>query len=123
MPSKSSVAKRISSFHFAVKGIKHLLRSQQNAWIHSTIACLVVLAGFIFGISKMEWLLICFVIGFVFSAEAVNTAIEILVDKVSPERSREAGLIKDLAAGAVLIAAITAAVIGLIIFTPKIFNI
>ncbi|MDZ7741169.1 MAG: diacylglycerol kinase family protein [Bacteroidota bacterium] len=122
MPSKFSVVQRLSSFRFAFKGIKHLLISQHNTWIHLIIAVLVIIAGFIFGLSNLEWLLICFATGFVFSAEAMNTAIEMLVDKVSPERNREAGLVKDLAAGAVLIAAITAAVIGLIIFLPKIIN-
>ncbi|MCF8227801.1 MAG: diacylglycerol kinase family protein [Bacteroidales bacterium] len=121
MPSKFTLNKRILSFKFAFKGIKHLLIRQHNAWIHLIFTVLVIIAGFIFGIKQIEWLLICFAIGFVFTAEAMNTATELMVDKISPEQDKQAGLIKDLAAGAVLISAITAAAIGLIIFIPKIF--
>lgn len=69
----------------------------------------------------MEWIMIVFAIGFVFAAEAFNTAIEIWVDKLQPDFDPKAGRAKDLAAAAVLIAAISAATVGLIIFIPKIF--
>ena len=115
-----NISHRLRSFRYALKGIGHMLYIEHNAWIHTFALIVVVLAGFLFQISKIEWLFIVFAIGFVFTAEAINTAIELLVNKISPEKNEQAGLIKDVAAGAVLIAACTALAIGLIIFLPKI---
>ncbi len=98
-----------------------LFKSQPNAWIHLFAAFGVIVAGFILKLSISEWIFVTFAIGFVISAELFNTAIEALVDKVSPEQNPISGKVKDLAAGAVLVAAITAAVIGLVIFVPKVF--
>lgn len=105
---------------FAFRGIYLLFKGEANAWIHLAAAVGVVIAGIVYHITNTEWLFITFAIGCVFSAELFNSAIETLVDKVSPEQHPVAGKVKDLAAGAVLLAAITAAVIGLIIFLPKI---
>lgn len=99
-----------------------MIRTQHNAWIHLAAALLVIFAGFYFSISEIEWIAVTLAIGFVFSAEAFNTSIEWLVDKISPEYDPVAGKIKDVAAGAVLIAAIAAAVTGIIVFYPKIFG-
>ncbi|MFC2102420.1 diacylglycerol kinase family protein [Bacteroidota bacterium] len=112
--------KRILSFKYAFRGLVHLLKGEPNAWIHLVAAIGVIIAGILFRISTVEWLAIAFAIGFVFCAELFNSAIETLVDKVSPEQHPLAGKTKDLAAGAVLIAAITALVIGLVVFVPKV---
>ena len=112
--------KRILSFKFAFKGVFLLFKEQPNAWIHMVAAIGVVVAGLIFKLSTTEWLLIVFAIGFVFSAELFNSAIEEMVNLVSPDFNKKAGKIKDLAAAAVLISSVTAAIIGLIIFIPKI---
>lgn len=81
---------------------------------------IVIAAGFYFEISLMEWGLITFAVGIVLVSELMNTAVEYLVDLIEPEINEKAGLIKDIAAGAVLLAAGTALVIGLIVFIPKI---
>ena len=112
-----SLRKRAKSFVYAAKGIRWLF-AEHNAWIHLAAAILVVIAGFFFDINQIEWIIICICIGSVFAAETFNTAIEKLSDVVSPEWNEKIGKVKDLAAGAVLITAITAAIIGLIIFIP-----
>lgn len=82
------------------------------------IAAITAFAGIIFQIKRQEWIIIIFCMGFVFVTEMVNTAIEKSVDLVSQSENKKAGIIKDIAAGAVFIAAFTALVIGLIIFIP-----
>lgn len=115
-----SIKKRMKSFTYAGKGIKNLICKEHNAWIHLTVAVLVILVGFYFDIQRGEWIAVIGCIGAVMAAEAFNTAIERLVNLVSPEWHPIAGEVKDIAAGAVLICAITAAIIGLIIFIPYI---
>ncbi|OQX75272.1 MAG: diacylglycerol kinase [Bacteroidetes bacterium 4484_276] len=109
------------SFKYAFNGIYLLLATQRNARIHLAATVLVVFVGFYFSISVTEWVAVIIAIGIVFAAEAFNTAIEQLVDMVSPEFNKPAGRIKDVAAGAVLITAIAAAMVGIIIFGPKFF--
>lgn len=110
--------KRLKSFVYAINGIRIGIR-EPNMLIHLTMAVLVVFFGFLFGISVSEWLICILCFGLVMGMELINTAIEKLVDLVSPEYNKLAGKIKDIAAGAVLIAAVFAAVNGLIIFIPK----
>lgn len=117
---KFSFADRLRSFRYAFRGIGYLISGEHNAWIHCLAAILVITGGFFFGLSTSEWVAVVFAIGFVFSMEAVNSAVEALCDFVSPERREIIGRVKDLAAGAVLIAAISAAIIGGIVFFPKI---
>ncbi len=117
-----SVRKRLISFKYAFNGIIFLIKSQHNAWIHLSAATIVIIAGFCFSISIQEWILLTLTIGMVFTAEAFNTTIETIMDKVSPEYDKTTGRIKDIAAGAVLIAAIAALIIGALIFVPKIFE-
>lgn len=112
--------KRLLSFKYAFNGLALLFRGEPNAWIHLVAAAGVITAGILLKINALEWALVIFAIGLVFSTELFNSAIEEIVNKVSPERNETAGKIKDLAAGAVLMAAITSAIIGLIIFIPKI---
>lgn len=108
------------SFKYAGKGILKLISLEHNAWIHCAAIVLVTVAGFYFGITKYEWIAIIACFGMVLAAEAFNTAIERIVDLVSPQKQPLAGDIKDLAAAGVLICAMAAAIIGLIIFIPYI---
>lgn len=104
---------------YALNGIIEAFKTQWNMKIHGVAALLVLGAGIFFEISLPEWMILILCIGIVMIAEVANTAIEYFVDFVSPELHPVAGKIKDLSAGAVLIAAVTAAVTGFLIFGPK----
>ena len=119
--AKFSLIKRARSFSHAGRGLKLFIRTTHNAWIHIAVAVVVVVLGFVYHLSEAEWGLLVFAIGMVMTAEAFNTAIEIDIDLTSPEYHPYARDTKDVAAGAVLVATITAIVIGCIIFIPKIF--
>lgn len=108
-----------NSFKYAWKGICSAVKSERNMHIHLIFVAAVVICGFVFHISKTEWLACIGCFGLVLAAEMMNTAIETIVNLVSPERHPLAGKAKDIAAGAVLIAAIASAIVGLIIFVPK----
>lgn len=118
---KSSLSQFFASFKYAFNGIAKSFLIESKIRFHSLAAAVVIIAGFILDITYTEWALLVFAIGMVFTAEMINTGIEKIVDLVSPQKHPLAGLIKDLAAGAVLISAITAAIIGLLVFVPKIF--
>ena len=118
---KFSVTKRVQSFTYAFKGIAQVFAHEHNMWLHLIAATCVVTAGFYLNINETEWMLIFFAIALVISAEIFNSAIEKLVDFISPNQNIKAGLIKDISAGAVLICAIAAAIIGCVIFIPKLF--
>jgi len=117
---KFSIVRQIKSFKYAFAGIKDFIITEHNARIHLTATIAAIIASFIFHISPHEWLMIIFAIGFVWSAEMFNTCIEKTMDFISTEKRPEIKLIKDIAAGAVLIASITAFILGLTIFIPKI---
>jgi len=121
-PKKFSFRERLAGFRCAFNGLKILINEEHNALIHLFVACCVVIAGFVFQISKNEWIAIIFCIGLVIALELINSAIENTADFVSKERSETIKKIKDLSAGAVLVAAIASAVIGLIVFLPKMFE-
>jgi len=112
----------INSFANAWRGVKIFVRRERNAWIHCGMTILVILAGFLFRISMAEWLAVVFALGLVLAGEAINTAIERLSDVVQPEQDDRIRDVKDVSAGAVLICAITAAVIGVIVFLPKLLS-
>lgn len=114
--------KRIKSFGYAFKGIASCLKKEHNAWIHCMAIVIVSACGFHFHITPTEWCIVLLCFGLVLSAEAFNTAIERLVNLVSPDFHPMAGDVKDVAAGAVLICAIFAAIIGCIIFIPYFMN-
>lgn len=116
-----TLRKRLNSFRFAFNGICLLITREHNAWIHCFAAACVITAGITIGLTATEWIAITFAIGMVLAAEAVNSSIEALADLVSPGYNEAIKRTKDLAAGAVLILAIAAAIIGLIIFIPKLF--
>lgn len=119
---KFSIRARMKSFRFAWSGIARFLLQEHNAWLHgiATIA-VIVLAGVV-GVSKTEWLALVFAIGLVWLAEMFNTCIERIMDYLSKQQQPEIKFIKDLAAGAVLVAAITALVVGCIVFIPKLIS-
>ncbi|MEX2029100.1 MAG: diacylglycerol kinase family protein [Candidatus Paceibacterota bacterium] len=117
-----SFVRRAQSFTHALRGIRLMFLTTPNAWIHISATVIVVMAGCYFSISLFEWMAIIVAIGLVFIAEAFNTAIEIDINLTSPEFHPYARDTKDVAAGAVLIAALISAIVGLIVFLPKIFN-
>ncbi|MGQ0633720.1 MAG: diacylglycerol kinase family protein [Planctomycetaceae bacterium] len=114
-------AGRLRSFRYAVQGIATMLRSQHNAWIHMVASIVVVVLGIGLGISTAEWCWIVLAIVAVWTAEALNTALEFLTDVASPSFHPLAGKAKDVAAGAVLISAIGAVVIGLFVLGPRLY--
>lgn len=111
----------LKSFGFAIKGLKQGFKTELNFRVHVVAAVLTFVAGWYFEVSLLEWLAIIICIGSVLAAELMNTAIEGLVNLVSPEFNPRAGLVKDVAAAAVLVVALMSLVVGLIIFVPKIF--
>lgn len=117
---KFSWRKRAKSFRYAFRGLVTLIKNEHNARIHLAAAAGVLAAGFFFGLSAGEWIAVVIAIAAVFSAEALNSAVEALADLVSPGYHPLVKKAKDLAAGAVLLVALGAAATGLIIFLPKI---
>lgn len=117
---KFSLNKRLKSFHYAISGLRILFREEHNAIIHLVAAILVVIGGFMLKISTNEWLAIAFAIGFVITLEIINTVIENIANFVSPAKHEKIKKIKDLSAAAVLVGSVTALVVGLIVFIPKI---
>jgi diacylglycerol kinase (ATP) len=113
---------RIASFQYALNGIRLMFKSGPNFIIQLLIAIITICAGFYFQIRPSEWTIILICIAGVLSAEIFNTAIEKMVDHLSPEQNKYAGEIKDLAAGAVLLFSIITAIIGIIIFYPYLMN-
>lgn len=109
---------RIRSLRCAFIGIWIMISSQHNAWIHAAATFVTIAVGLYFGLTKAEWCWIILVIISVWTAEALNTAFEFLTDVASPEFHPLAGKAKDVAAGAVLITAIGAVVIGIVIMGP-----
>jgi diacylglycerol kinase (ATP) len=111
----NSVLKCTRSFGYAFKGINYVLRNENNFIYHLLATVVIVIIGFTLSFTTGEWLLVIFLIGMVYTAELFNSAIEKLVDLTTPQYDYKAGIIKDVAAGAVLVASITALIIGLII--------
>lgn len=116
--SKFSWKKRGKAFVYAWQGFKALLRYEHNARLHLVAAVLAVCAGIIFRISPIEWCVIVICIGLVIAAEALNSAVEALADKVSPGYDPLIGRAKDLGATAVTLLALVAAVVGCIVYLP-----
>ena len=114
---------RINAIRIAFDGLFYVLRTQPNVKVYGVITLAVILVGGLFGISRLEWIILAITIGFVWSAEAFNTAVETLVDLVSPEENVNAKIVKDSSAGAVLISAIVSILVGLLIFGPRIWAI
>jgi diacylglycerol kinase len=115
-----SIISRLRSFKHAFRGLFILLKTEHNARIHLVASVLVIGLGFIFKISSAEWILISVVIGIVCLTELINSAIEKLSDIIEPSKNEKIRDIKDFSAAAVLVAALTAAVTGILIFAPRI---
>ncbi|GGK16138.1 diacylglycerol kinase [Yeosuana aromativorans] len=119
---KSFIVNRLKSIGFAFKGAMFLLKTEASIQVQFVIAVVLTGLGFYFKISTVEWLFQILAIGLVISIESINTAIEAIADFIHPENHKKIGLIKDIAAGAVFIAAFFASIVGLIIYVPKIFQ-
>ncbi len=119
---KFSVKKRIKSFSYAYNGIRNMLQNEHNAKIHVTATIFIVVLGAFFKIEPAQWALIAVVAGLVFISELFNTAIEQLADIAYPELSSKIGLVKDYAAGAVLISATVSVIVAGFIFIPVIIE-
>ena len=116
---KFSIAKRLKSFTYAFNGLRVLFKEEHNSRIHLFATICVVVAGVLLKLSVLEWVAVAFAIGLVFCGEIFNSAIEDLSDVVCPERDERIKKVKDLSAAAVLVNAVTAAVVGLLVFLPK----
>ncbi len=116
------VTGRFKSIGYAFKGAFKLAFTEHSVMVQSSIAILLIIAGFYFNISKTEWLIQTLAIGLVLSIEGLNTAVEKIADFIHPDYHEKIGFIKDIAAGAVFFAAMTAIAIGLIIYVPIISN-
>ena len=112
---------RLKSMVFALKGAFKLVTTEHSIIVQSIIAILITIAGFYFGITRIEWMIQILVFGLVLSIEGLNTAVEKVADFIHPEYHKRIGFIKDIAAGAVFFAALTAIVIGCIIYFPYLF--
>jgi len=116
------IIRRIKSFKYAFNGIRFVISTQTNMQIHLVAAVIVTILGFYFKISRIEWLALVLTYAMVFISETINTAIEEIVNLISPKYNKKAGLIKDISAAFVLISAIFAVIVGLLIFIPKFIN-
>lgn len=113
-----SFIKRAKSFTHAGRGMWVFIKTTHNAWIHLVVFAAVLVIGLVLEISRYEWIILVFAGGFVLVAEAFNTAIEIDINLTSPEYHPYAKDTKDVAAGAVLLAVMTAVIVGVLVFVP-----
>ena len=113
---------RIQSFQYAFSGIWHTLKTQRNAQIHIFIAAVVLVLGLMLNLTFTEWAVIALTMGFVISTEMLNTAVEAAMDFATTDFNPQVKVVKDVAAGAVLISAITAVIVGLLIIGPKLLE-
>jgi len=113
---------RIQSFQYAFYGIWHTLKTQRNAQIHVIVAVIILALGFTLKLALIEWAILALTMGFVIATEMINTAAESAMDVITTDFNPYIKIVKDVAAGAVLIAAITAVVVGLLILGPPLFD-
>lgn len=114
------ISGRMRSFYHAFVGIRRMLRSQHNAWIHAAATLIVIITGALLGVSRTDWCWLILALMAVWTAEALNTAFEFLADVVSPEFHPLVKNAKDVAAGAVLISAVGSVAIGVLVFAPHV---
>ena len=117
-----SISQRLRSFKYAFAGLKTLFSEEHNARIHVFVAMAAIVLGFVLKISLNEWIALVIVMSLVFICELFNTSLEALADFVSPEKHPQIKKVKDLAAAAVLISALSALITGIILFIPKIIT-
>ncbi|TGE22480.1 diacylglycerol kinase family protein [Hymenobacter aquaticus] len=113
--------RRVASFGHAVRGVTSALGSEVHLRFHALATVVVIGLGWYFGIGRLEWALVALAVGTVWAAELLNTALEAVVDLVSPEYHPLAGKAKDVAAGAVLLTALAALVVGGLVFGPRVW--
>ncbi len=109
---------RLFSFKYAFSGLRYVILSQRNAWIHAVVTLLVVILAAVLNLTLQDWGILLLAIGLVWTAEIFNTALEALVDLVSPQPHPLAKIVKDTSAAAVLVSAIISVMIGLLILLP-----
>ena len=122
MSFKKFIRSRIAAFGHAFRGWWHVLQTQQNAWIHSVVASLIVVLGLWLGLPPHDWAVLVLTIAMVFTAEFINTAIEAVVDLASPVNHPLAKVGKDVGAGAVMIAALAAVIVGALVLGPRLWT-
>lgn len=115
----SFIKGRLKSIKYAVKGAFKLITTEHSVMVQSSLAVLMIIAGFYFHISREEWMLQILAFGLVLGVESLNTAVEKMADFIHPEFHDKIGFIKDIAAGAVMFAATAAIAVGLLIYVPK----
>jgi diacylglycerol kinase (ATP) len=125
MPAKQPVRwqsqSRLASFRYAFSGLWYMLRTQRNAWIHATATVCVVALGLWLSLSRIEWAILALTIGLVWMAEFINTALEAVVDLASPDVHPLAKVGKDVGAAAVLVAAFTSVIVGVLVLGPALW--
>ena len=121
MTIKEFITSRIAAFGHAFRGWGYVLQTQHNAWIHSLVATVVIVLGLWLGLPPRDWALLVLAIAMVFTAEFINTSIEAVVDLASPEKHPLAKVGKEVGAAAVLVAALSAVLIGLLILGPPLW--
>jgi diacylglycerol kinase len=117
-----SITNRLKSFRYAAQGFLYIVRYEHNARIHLFISGVVLIMGFLLHIRRLEWVLVLLCMGFVLTAEMINTAIEKLADIVSPLKNEQIRVIKDISAAVVLLSSFLAMISGLIIFVPYLWQ-
>jgi diacylglycerol kinase len=118
----SFIKSRARSFHYAFSGWWFVIRTQRNAWIHAVISVAVLIISFWLQLDRRDWTMIIIAIAMVWTSEFLNTALEAVVDLASPEQDQLARVGKDVGAAAVLIAAVSAALIGFLILGPPLLD-
>ena len=121
MTIKEFFVSRLTAFGHAFRGWYHVLQTQHNAWIHSAVATVVIILGLWLGLPPRDWAVLVLAIAMVFTAEFINTSIEAVVDLASPVHHPLAKVGKDVGAAAVLVAALSAILIGLLILGPPLW--
>lgn len=122
MTIKEFFVSRLTAFGHAFRGWYHVLQTQHNAWIHSAVATVVIILGLWLGLPPRDWAVLVLAIAMVFTAEFINTSIEAVVDLASPVHHPLAKVGKDVGAAAVLVAALSAILIGLLILGPPLWS-
>lgn len=118
---KVKTKKILNSFKYALQGFITSFKTERNMKIHIFIMCLVILAAILLKISLAEWIVCLILFGIILAGELFNTAIETVVDMITPYKNEKAKIAKDISAAGVLILAITSIVVGLLIFIPKVY--
>ncbi len=110
--------RQVKSYRYAAKGVKYTLSTQVNIWVHLLVALVVLVLAYFLHFTTTQFLILILTIGLVVATELCNTAIEEMTNLLSPEYNQQAGVVKDIGAGAVLVSTLIAAIVGLVLFGP-----